>query len=236
MLPLAHVILHLGFCNAIARTAPETTIALRVRLADRIGRLQVDRVYRVERGDEGQAVVEFDSAFGIYSLDVAAPKYGCSASDYLFFIAGFDRSVSEKLADVPGLSPPKPVLLSGTAPQSFLYVQPTFVLFEKSQVACNKPLPEPLTANVTVENDQDSYYAWFYPDTSASPGSQQLALRLRTPTHQYHYVRVPIPFPIPWTGWPTSIQFNVTEDMVDALAGDPTDTLLCPKLWRTSAG
>jgi hypothetical protein len=24
--------------------------------------------------------------------------------------------------------------------------------------------------------------------------------------------------------------------MVDALAGDPVDTLLCPKFWRTSAG
>ncbi len=236
MLPLAHVILHLGFCNAIARTAPQTTIALRVRLADRIGRLQVDRVYRVERGDEGEAVVEFDSAFGIYSLDVEAPHYGCSALDYLFFIAGHDRSITEKLADAPAAPPPKPVLLSGTAPQSFLYVQPTFVLFDKSQIACNKPLPQPLPEQIVVENDQDSYYAWLYPDLSAVRGSQQLALRLRTPTHQYHYVRIPIPFPTPWIGWPTSIQFNVTEEMVDSLATDPVNALLCPKLWETSAG
>jgi hypothetical protein len=39
-----------------------------------------------------------------------------------------------------------------------------------------------------------------------------------------------------WEGWPSSIQFNVTEDMVDGLAGEATDTLLCPKLWETSAG
>lgn len=236
MLPLSHVVLHVNFCSAIARTAADTTIALRVRLADRLGKTELDRVYRVERGEETEAVVEFDSAFGIYSLDVEAPKYRCSASDYLFFIAGLDRSVTEKLSDAPAPPPLKPVLLSGAAPQSFLYVQPTFVLFDKSQVACNKPLPQPLPTNVSVENDQDGYYASFYADPSAAPGSEQLALRLRTPTHQYHYVRIPIAFPIPWAGWPTSIQLNVTEDMVDGVATDPVDTLLCPKMWRTSAG
>jgi hypothetical protein len=233
---LAHVILHVGFCNAILRARPDTTIAVRVHVADRIGRPQLDRVYRVQRGDEAEAVVEFDNAFGIYSLEVEAPKYRCSASDYLFFIAGNDRSINEKLNDAPAAPPSKPVLLSGTAPQSFLYVQPTFVLFDKSQAVCDKPVPAALPERIVVENDQDAYYTWLYPDASASPASQQLALRLRTPTHQYHYVRVPIPFPVPWTGWPSSIQFNVTQDMVDVLAGDPTDTLLCPKLWRTSAG
>jgi hypothetical protein len=232
----AHVILHVGFCNAIARAAPQTTIALRVRMSDRIGRPQIDRVYRVERGDASEAIVEFDSAFGIYSLQIEAPKFGCSASDYLFFIAGSDRNVAEKLSDAPAPPPPKPMLLSGTAPQSFLYVAPTFVLFDKSQVACNKPLPPPLQTNVSVENDQDGYYASLYADPSAAIGSQQLTLRLRTATHQYHYVRLPMPFPMPWTGWPTSVQFNISEEMVDSLAGNPVDTLLCPKLWQTSAG
>jgi hypothetical protein len=236
MLALAHVVLHVGFCNAILRAAPETTIAIQVRLTDHTGRQQVARVYRVDRGDEGEAIVEFDSAFGIYALDLSAPKYRCSAADYLFFIAGHDRSITEKLNDAPPPPPPKPVLLSGTAPQSFLYVAPTFVLFDKTQVACNKPLPAPLPTQIVVENDQDAYYTWLYADPSAAFGSLQLALRLRTPTHQYHFVRVPIPFPLPWNGWPQSIQFNVTEDMVDALAGDPVDTLLCPKLWKTSAG
>lgn len=236
MLALSHVILHVGFCGAIARVPSDTTIALRVHLADRTGRQQVDRVFHVERGDEGEAVVEFDSSFGIYRLDLAAPKYRCTATDYLFFIAGHDRSVSQKLNDPPGAPPPTPVLLSGEAPQSFLYVQPTFVLFDKSQVACNKPLPAPLPTQIAVENDQDGYYTWLNADASAPAGSQQLTLRLRTPTHQYHYVRVPIPFPMPWTGWPQSVQLNVTEEMVDALAADPVGTLLCPKMWRTSAG
>jgi hypothetical protein len=236
MLPLAHVILHVGFCGAIARTAPETSVALRVRLSDRAGRVAVDRTYRVERGDEGEAIVEFDSAFGLYAFQVDAPGFRCVASDYLFFIAGEDRSITEKLSDPPPPTPPRPLLLSGTAPQSFLYVQPSFVLFDKSQAVCNKPLPAQLPINAVVENDQNSYYVWLYADPAAALGSQQLALRLRTPTHQYHYVRVPIPFPMPWNGWAQSIQFNVTEEMVDGIAGDPVDTLLCPKLWKTSAG
>jgi hypothetical protein len=236
MLPLAHVILHVGFCSAIARQPEATQIPVRVRLTDRIGRVAVDRTYRVERGDEGQGIVEFDSAFGIWRLDVGAPKYGCTAQDYLFFISGHDRSITEALAPASSSPPTTPMLLSGEAPQSFLYVQPTFVLFDKSLAVCNKPIPEQLPAQITVENDQDAYYAWLYHDPSTGWAPQQLALRLRTPTHQYHYVRVPVPFPLPWTGWPQSIQFNVTEEMVDSLAGDPIGTLLCPKLWKTSAG
>jgi hypothetical protein len=237
MLALAHVILHVGFCNAIARAAPTTSVALRVRLTDRIGRAQVDKVYRFERGDDPFAVVELDSAFGIYRLDLDVPKYRCSATDYLFFISGHDRTITANLSDAPAPPPPTPVLLSGTAPQSFLYVQPTFVLFDKSSVTCNKPVTQPLPSHIVVENDQDGYYAWFYSEPSpASSAPQLLALRLRTPTHQYHYVRIPIGFPIPWSGWPESIQFNVTEEMVDSLAGDAVDTLLCPKLWQTSAG
>jgi hypothetical protein len=234
MLGLSHVVLHVGFCGAIARASSNATVALRVRVSDRIGRRQLDKVFRVQRGDESSAILEFDSSFGIYRLDVEAPKSGCAATDYLFFIEGHDRSVTETLGERP--APPQPVLLSGTAPQSFLYVQPTFVLFDKRAVACNKPLPDPLVSHIVVENDQDAYYAWFYSEPANAGIPQQLALRLRTPTHQYHYVRIPIPFPMPWSGWPSSIQFNVTQEMVDALAGDPVNTLLCPKLWRTSAG
>jgi hypothetical protein len=235
VLPLAHVILHAAFCGAIARAPAGAPIALRVHVTDRLGRTQIDRVYRIARGDDPEAIVEFDSSFGTFRLDLSTAKYRCSASDYVFFIAGHDRSITENLNDEPGAAPTMPVLLSGTAPQSFLYVQPTFMLFDKSTVACNKPLPQPLATNVRVENDQDAYYAWLY-DSSSSAAPQQLTLRLRTPTHQYHYVRVPVPLPLPWGGWPQSIEFNVTEDMVDELAGEPVDTLLCPKLWRTSAG
>jgi len=236
VLPAAHVILHVGFCNAILRAAPQTTIALRVRVSDRLGHPSLNRVYRVDRGDESEAVVEFDNPFGMYALQIDAPRYGCSASDYVLLIAGQTRSVAEKLDDASAPAPRKPMLLSGTAPQSFLYVQPTFVLFDKNAVACNKPVGQPAPTDAVVENDQDSYYVQLYADKSAAYGSQQLVLRLRTPTHQYHYVRIPVTFPVPWGGWPVSVTLNVTEDMVDGLATEPTDTLLCPKMWRTSAG
>jgi hypothetical protein len=235
MLALAHIVLHAGFCGAIARAPVGTSIALRVRLTDRIGRQQVDKVFHFERGDDQEAIVEFDSAFGLYRLDLSTPKYRCLATDYVYFIGGYDRSMTEKLNDPPAPAPLGPMLLSGTAPQSFLYVAPTFVLFDKSAVTCGKPLPQPLPTHVVVENDQDSYYAWLYSDASSNT-PQQLTLRLRTPTHQYHYVRIPTTFPVPWGGWPQTILLNVTEDMVDGIAGDPVDTLLCPKFWKTSAG
>jgi hypothetical protein len=211
-------------------------VDVRVKLTDHIGRVLLNRPYRFERGDEAEGIVEFDSAFGIYRLDVDAPKYGCSAQTYLFFIAGLSRSIDVALQASSAQTPQQPMLLSGAAPQSFLYVQPTFVLFDKSAAVCDKPIPSQLPTQITVENDQDGYYTWLYHDPSTGWAPQQLAMRLRTPTHQYHYVRVPIPFPIPWTGWPQSIQFNVTQEMVDGLAGNPVDTLLCPKLWKTSAG
>lgn len=236
MLPLAHVVLHIGFCQAIAR-APETApIAARVRITDRIGRVQLDRTFHFERGDENEAVVEFDNAFGLYRLDIGTAHYGCSAADYVYFIPGHDRTIALALTGVQVAQPAMPVLLSGAAPQSFLYLQPTFVLFDKSRAVCKQPVPEPLQTNIVVENDQDSYYAWLYADPQTPAGSLQLALRLRTPTHQYHYVRIPMEFPIGRTGWPESITLDITEDMADGLATEPTNTLLCPKMWKTSAG
>jgi len=233
---LAHVILHVGFCSAVARLRPETSIAIHVRLSDRTGRPTLDRTFRVDRGDGTEAVVEFDSSFGMYRLDVATPKYGCYASDFLVFMGDHTRAVSEQLDSAPP-SPEVPVILSGTAPQAMLYSNPTFVVFDKNAVACNKPISTPLNARINVENDQDAYYAWFYNlDATRPPDSELLALKLQTPTHQHHYVRLPIPFPMPPTRWPNSIQLNVSGEMIDALATEPTDTLLCPKMWRTSAG
>ncbi|HVA33513.1 MAG TPA: hypothetical protein VNG31_05160 [Candidatus Baltobacteraceae bacterium] len=233
---MAHVMLHVGLCAAIQRVHSQTTVAMRVRLTDRAGRKQVDRTFRIEPDYGTQALVEFDSQFGAYRLDVDAPKYGCSTSDYLFFIAGHSRSVTETLGTTPP-TPQVPVLLSGTAPQSFLYVHPTYVLFDKSAMACNKPVANPLPTHVTVENDQDAYYATLYnDDPMRAPGSQLLALRLQTPTHQYHYVRIPLPFPMQTGNWPAVVTLNIDDGMVDELATEPIDTLLCPKMWQTSAG
>src|SRR5579863_6630264 len=98
---LAHVVLQVGFCGAIARASSNATVAVRVRLTDRIGRTEVDRTYRVERDDDDKAVVEFDSPFGVHKITVVAPQYRCSATDYLFFFVLIDRSTTEKLNDAP---------------------------------------------------------------------------------------------------------------------------------------
>ncbi|HEY5426528.1 MAG TPA: hypothetical protein VIJ77_08275 [Candidatus Tumulicola sp.] len=234
MIGLSHAILHVALCGAIARAKPEANVALHVRLLDRRQKPQVDRVFHFERGDDDNPkVVEFDVPQGTYRLEAGVAKYGCSATDYLAFLPDRSRSVNVALAQGQA-SPLEPLLMEGTSPQSFLYVQPTFVLLDKNATGCNKPIGDIVPSHVVIENDQDAYYAWLYSDTAA--GSQppvQLALRLKTPTHQYHYVRLPIPYPMPWGGWPNNVQFDVTQDEIDGLASEPVDTLLCLHLWET---
>jgi hypothetical protein len=234
MIGLSHAILHVALCGPIARAKPATNVALHVRLLDRRQNPRVDQVFHFERGDDDNPkVVEFDVPPGTYRLEASAPSYGCSTSDYLTFLADRTRSIDETLGTG---APPRlePLLMEGASPQSFLYVQPTFVLLDKNATACNKPVGDPIASHVVVENDQDAYYAWLYADPTADPHTPvQLALRLKTPTHQYHYVRVPIPFPMPWGGWPNDVRFDVTQDEIDGLASEPVNTLLCLHLWET---
>ncbi|MEO6835654.1 MAG: hypothetical protein ABI231_07100 [Candidatus Tumulicola sp.] len=234
MIGLSHAILHVGLCAAIARAKPETTIAMRVALLDRRKTPRVDRIFRFERGDDDNPkVAEFDVPQGTYRLDVSVPKYGCAATDYLTFLPDHIRSINETLTTGPAPLV-EPLLMEGASPQSFLYVAPTFVLLDKNATGCNKPVGDLVPSHVVVENDQDAYYAWLYSDpATAGPTPVQLALRLKTPTHQYHYVRVPIPFPMPWGGWPSNVQFDVTQDEIDGLASQPVNTLLCLHLWET---
>jgi hypothetical protein len=234
MIGLSHVILHVGLCASMSRAKPETTMAISVRALDRRLNVKFDKTFAVERGDDDNPkIVEFDLPVNIYRLDLSAPKYGCNASGFLALLPDHNRSVDETLAPGPA-SPGMPLLFAGASPQSFLYVKPTFVLLDNNTTACNKPVGEPIPAQVVVENDQDAYYAYIYSDPSlVARGPMRLALRLNTPTHQYHYVRVPIPFPMPWGGWPNSVTFDVTQDEVDELASQPVNTFLCLHLWET---
>ena len=237
MLGLSHVLLHVGLCEAAARAKSQTMIPMHVRLAYRQAGpqpgIELDKTYRVERSDGDDVVIEFDVARGLYKMTLDAPAYNCAASDFIEILPDRDRSISETLKD--GAGPVDPfVLLYGTAPMSFVYAKPTFVVFDKS-VTCNAPVTAPLHVRIVSEHDRDSYYTWLYTDPSlGAQGSTVVALRLSTPTHLYHYVRLPIPFPVPWAGWPDNIHFDVTEDELDGLATEKTDTLLCPKLWETT--
>ncbi len=234
MIGIAHAILHVSLCAPIARTAPQTAVAMRMRLVDRRGTPQVQREFRFERGDDDNPkVVEFDAPQGTYRLDLTVPRYGCSSSQYLTFLPDLSRSIDATLDSAPP-TPGQPLLIDGMSPQSFSYVNPEFVLFDKATAVCNKPVGAAVPFTVNVENDHDAYYATLYGDPAlAGRAPLQLALRLRTPTHQYHYVRVPIPFPMAWGGWPSNVQFDVTQDEIDSLASQPVDTLLCLHLWET---
>ena len=234
MIGLSHVILHAALCGRIARLAPQATVSFNVALVDQTQRQHVDKTIRVERGYDNTVLLEFDAPQGVYHMQVAAPRYGCSTTDFIALLPDHNRSISETLVQAPQ-PPPQPMLLQGTAPPAFLYVAPTFVLFDKN-TQCNKELDDPLPSHIQVENDQDAFYVWLYSDQSIPRESQMLVMRLATATGEYHYIRLKVPFPEPWGGWPQSIQFNINEDDIDWLAGQPVDVLLCPKLFRTSVG
>jgi hypothetical protein len=217
------------------RASPTAEFAMHVGVFDRIKRPQVMKVERFQRDDDERETVEFELPQGVYRLELSVPQYHCGLEDYLVILPGLTRNVNEQLVD--GIPPPaEPMLLSGTAPQSFLYSSPTFVLFDRT-AACNKPVGTPLSASIKLENDQNAYYIWLYPDPAImASGPFTLALRLGTPTGENHYIRVKVPFPQPWDGWPSTVQFNVTQGVLDTIATQPVETLLCPKLYETVVG
>lgn len=229
---LSHVFLHLGLCSAIAKLPAEATVPIHVRMAFRTGDAQFDRTFKIARGDGREAVLEFDVGRGVYRVLVDAPRQHCSANDFLDFLPEGNRKVVETLVDGAPVAPTPVTLLDGTAPVSFLYVKPTLVLLDPS-IACDKPVVATVPSRVNVEYDQGSYHAWLYDDGAANTGPYTVALRLKTPTNTAHYVRLPFAFPTPWSGFPTHIQFNVSEEMIDGIATDKIETLLCPKLWET---
>lgn len=229
----AHIVLHLGLCNAMLKLPQDATAKVHVRMLDRLSRPHVDQDFSVKRYSDPTVHLEFDSPPGLYQLQVSAPQFRCYAADYLFIIDQHNRTISEQLSNGPPVVT-QPMLIDGTAPPSFLYLSPTYVLFDKS-TQCDKPVPDPIPARMTIENDQDSFYVWLYSDPSlVARGPEIVALQLQTATGEDHYIKLKIPFP-PSDG-PGQVQFNVTDDEIAWLSGQPTGVLLCPKLFRTSAG
>ncbi len=245
----AHVFLHVDLCAAVVRAAESHPVPLHVKLTDRTGGTEYEKTVEVTRADGTQAVVEFDVHRGVYLLRALAPQPSCAASDYLDFLPDLSRTVLETLASGPLAAPAPTTLLDGTAPVSFLYVKPTFAFFSGA-LACGASVSAPLGIGSRVEYDQGNYHVWLAEDgraselpaapatiaPSAAPAVPPvtLALKLRTATGLAHYVHVPIAYPLPWHGWPTHIQFNVSEEMLSSLATEKTDVLLCPKLWQTT--
>jgi hypothetical protein len=235
---LSHVILHLTLCNAALQTTPKAPVAVRVKLSDRTGAQTFAQTYQIQPEDVGEPVVEFDNARGAFKLQVDVPQYHCTGTQFLVFMPDHVRKIAVPLYD-QGQEPPLPsvpMVLYGDAPLSFVYVKPTFVLFDKS-VECKKPVDDPLPAKIVTEYDQNGYYVWLYPDPSMeSHQPVTLALRMRTATGMYHYLRIPRFHPQIMQGWPQIVQLPITEEDVDGVATDPTDVLLCPSFRSTTAG
>src|SRR5579871_5772855 len=102
MIGIAHAVLRVGLCAPIARTAPQTAVAIRVRLVNRRGTPQIQRDFRFERGDDDNPkIVELDAPQGTYRLDLTVPRYGCSASQYVTFLPDVGRSIAVTLDTAP---------------------------------------------------------------------------------------------------------------------------------------
>jgi hypothetical protein len=234
VIPTAHVLLHLALCGAMQKSPDGAALPVEVRMLDGKGINRFDETVTVHHyGATGSA--QFDAPRGAYHMFLIAPHYDCAAQDYIYIIEDHQRTINEQLSD--GVPPTtEPMIIAGSAPQSFLYLQPQYILLDKN-TQCNQPVGDPIPIKTTIENDQDSFYIWMYPDASHfQRGQEMVTLQLQTPTGESHYIRLKIPFPEPWGGFPNTIQFNVTDDEVDWLAGQPTGVLLCPRLFRTSAG
>ena len=236
MIPGAHIVLHLGLCSAMLRTPAGTAMTVHVKTIDKTRHAHVNQDFTFKRYGSESGEIEFDSPQGLYQMQITAPQYACGAVDDIYVIADHERTITEQLSDGPPPPQQRPLLMSGTAPQSFLYLQPMYVVFAANTVACDKPVPDPLPSNFKVEDDPDSFYVWMYPDQNlVAHAPLQVALQLQTPTGEEHYIRLKIPFP-PTADSPSFVTFDVTDDEVDWLSGQPTGVLLCPRLFRTSAG
>ena len=236
MMGLAHVLLHVGLCSAVARLGPQTTVPIRVRLALPTQPPSFDQTFRVQRGYGTDVPVEFDIGRGTYRLVVDVPKYNCSVIDYLDIIPDHSRTIVETLVD--GIAPNRPMtMFEGTTPSSFTYAKPTFVFLDPG-VKCGQPVGDPLPANVVTENERDGYYVSVYFDQALAARKPVVALRLRTATGLEHFVRIRIPWMFDWGGFANNAQLNITDDILDTIVGEKPDVLLCPPVWqsRVSSG
>lgn len=233
MIGLSHVILHLGMCARVEHLTPRTPVAIRVRLTDRVGTVRIDQEYQVDRA-AGAPSVALDVAWGTYRLEVAAPQYDCSASEYVAFLAGRNRGVRVNL--IAGTAAPAmPVLISGNLVRSH-YGLPTFVLLDFAANACNKPIEGPLPwLRVDMASERDAYYAALYPQPPFQAGtSAMLALRLQRPDGTYVYVQLPLP--LRWKTWPLSVRFDETTNLMRTLKYHASGILFCPYVRLTFDG
>ncbi|HKU67192.1 MAG TPA: hypothetical protein VJP85_05400 [Candidatus Baltobacteraceae bacterium] len=233
---LSHIVMHFALCNSAARLGPQADLPVHIVVTDKINRDVVDQTARVSRYEGNTSAAEFDVAWGIYRATVTmrAGHATCSAVQYFAVQPDHNRTLTVQLRD--GNSPaPVPTLITGTAPFAFSYVEPTVLVFTAGSTKCNGPVGNPVDVNIDQETDNDGYYASVFPSPAlAAKGPFVLAVRLKDSQGGYHYIRVPAEFLGMSPRWPSMGQFDVTEDVVDYVQDKPEDTLLCPRLYKTS--
>jgi hypothetical protein len=231
---LSHVALHIALCNSVARAAQTRTVPVKILVVDKLNRPQLEQTFQVEAGSGKTARFEFDMPFGLYrlTLNAKAGNSPCSAVEYFSVLTGHNRSLDVTLQDGRATHPQTPMLVDGESPFSFSYVQPTLVIFGK-EVKCNGPVGNPVAADIRLVSDSDGYYASIYPNQALMQELPAVvAMQMKDSQGGYHYVR--LPGQVYFSPWPSMIRFNVSEDVIDYVADKPEDTLLCPRMYKTT--
>ena len=232
---LAHAVLHLTMCSAMMHAPPGTPMSVHLHATDATQRQTYDRDFTFTKGESSEQTVDFDTPRGTFLMNYTVKKFDCGLSSYQVFLDGESRNMKETL--LPGHPAPRhPTLIVGTAPQAFLFEEPTFVLLDKS-IDCKMPVNSTLDAEMTSEYNADSFHLFLYPTPAImARGSVTLAFKLTSTTGDDQFVRLKFPYPQPWHGWPYTLQFNLPEGILDELATEPKNVLLCPKIYETSGG
>ena len=234
---LSHIVLHLTLCQAATRLKTGAAMPLSVSVTDRIDRPIVNQQFRLVRDFNNISSVEFDMPRGVYRLDAQASvgKTMCSAEQYFAVIVDHNRSLNMTLQNGTHHPVPVPMLFTGTAPFAYAYAQPTIVFFDHNQ-QCKAPVGQPLDAELQLFNDADGYYGEVYPSPNLLAHEPvMVAVRLTDARGDYKYMRLENAY-IGASRWPGQISFNVDDGVMQYVAGEAEDTLLCPKLMKTSVG
>ncbi|HZT13201.1 MAG TPA: hypothetical protein VFA29_10385 [Candidatus Baltobacteraceae bacterium] len=232
---LSHIVMHVALCSSVVRQAANRNVPFRVVLKDRLDRVAFDQSFLVEHGEKREARAEFDLPFGVYRAELSTPS--CTAEQYFSVLPEVNRGVQISLQDGQVGNVPVPAIVQGTAPFEFSYAQPVVMVFPRS-LKCKDPIPDPLQAQIDMDNEPNSYYATIYPTPLLQRNAPvTLVVRLNDSHGGYQYLRVPIGDDVGYlTRWPALGQVNVTSDLIDALAGQPEDTLLCLRMSKITVG
>jgi len=231
---VSQVVFHLALCRAaVSASANASTVPMHVVVRYDAGLPFIDKVLQAPLGSNGDATVELGLPRGHEFVSISQPASGCGARDLVTILPDHGRRIEETLTAGNDAKPLPAFEMSGTASLSFLATtKPTLVAFPTG-LACDAAAPPVLPIDVNVTYDGGAYYLSMLDDRALTTDQPVLALSLHTPSGRPHYVRLPATLATRGHGI-VSITMNVTDDMVDGMATEPQNVLLCPKIWETS--